>query len=176
MQRGFALFVCVFICVWLTISACHIMESQQGSLQLKSETLTTKKPLYECCCYREPRSPCAYYQPLKDRFEGRRIFLRPDMKIIFVLCSGGMAFASKLRYIIRKRLHMIKEAELWGLCFDYERHKVILHELTRGNVILCTGGDLYHLKSLSFLYVICEILSCFDLGRRLISHRQKTLG
>lgn len=83
----------------------------------------------------------------------------------FALCSQGIAFASKLQHVISKRVHMIKAAELRELFFDDKWHKVLLHGLTQGNVILCTVGDPYHLKPLSFHLAICNILSCFGWGR-----------
>lgn len=75
-----------------------------------------------------------------------------------------MAFASKLQHVISKRGHMIKAAELQELFFDDKWHKVLLHGFTQGNAILCTVGDPYHLKPLSFRLAICNILSCFGWG------------
>lgn len=77
------------------------------------------------------------------------------MKIIFVMLStpeGQLLLASCTRSS-KSAGQMIKAPELQRQSFDEpQRTKVLLHGLTRGNVMLCTVGDPYHLKSLSFSF------------------------
>lgn len=104
--------------------------------------------------------------PFKDVFGRTNSSLDLIFKLLLHCTQNAMAFDCKLHYIIRELVHVIKATTLQGLNLNDECHKMLLHWLSPGNVILCPVRDLCHLESLSFLLVICRILAYLHWERR----------